>query len=192
MLGGNASFSHSVVKQKNDVFHSDNRTSSLQAMPGAGYFLITQLAVGLRIGIVDSDVKQETESSNVFLLYYLLKSKITASSISPFVRYYFLPSSRKLNVFADASYSYGNNKEKSTVYQESTPPGSIPVVNLSTNYNKYKSHSWSIAAGPAFFMNPKVSVELTAGYSFTKYDGNTNQKGNALLLGAGFQIHLGK
>ena len=192
MLGGNASFSHSVVKQNNDVFHSDNKTSSLQAMPGAGYFVINQLAVGLRIGIVDSDVKQETESSNVFSLYYLLKSKITASSISPFVRYYLLPSSRKLNVFADASYAYGSNKEKSTIYQESTPPGSIPVVNLSTSNTKYKSHSWSIAAGPSYFLNSKVSVELTAGYSFTKYDGNTNQKGNALLLGAGFQIHLGK
>ena len=70
MLGGNASFSHAVVKQNNDVFHSDNKTSSVQAMPGAGYFLINQLAVGLRTGIVYSDVKQETESSNIFLLYY--------------------------------------------------------------------------------------------------------------------------
>jgi hypothetical protein len=192
MLGGNASFSNAVVKQNNDFFHSENKTTGFQLMPGAGYFFMDQLAAGLRTGIIHSDTKQETDSRGVVSLYYLLKSKITALSFSPFVRYYFLPSSRKLNVFADVSYAYNSNKEKTNIFQVFTPSGGLPMVTSSTSNSKYKSHSYSIAAGPAFFMNPKVSVELTAGYNFTKYEGNTNQKANAFLLGAGFQIHLNK
>ena len=192
MLGGNASFSHSLVKQHNDLFHSDNKTTGFQLMPGAGYFFMNQLAAGLRTGIINSDVKQETESHVPASLYYLLKSKITALSFSPFIRYYILPSSRKLNAFADASYTYSNNNEKTNTYQVFTTSGGLPTVSSSTNNSKYKGHSYSIAAGPAFFMNPKVCVELTAGYSFTKYEGNTNQKGNTFLLGAGFQIYLNK
>jgi hypothetical protein len=192
MLGGNALFSHSVVKQNNDFFHSDNKATSLQLMPGVGYFFMDQFAAGLRTGVNHSDVKQETESRGAVSFYSLMESKITAFALSPFVRYYFLPSSRKINVFADISYAYGNNKDKTTLYQVVTPSGGLPSATRSNNSSKYKSHSYSIAAGPAFFMNPKVSVELTAGYSFTKYEGNTNQKGNTFLLGAGFQIHLAK
>jgi hypothetical protein len=192
MVGGNASFSNSVIKQKNDVFHSDNKTTNLQLMSGAGYFIMNQLAAGLRTGVYHSNVKQETESHNGVFFYSLLKSKITAFSLSPFVRYYFLPSSRKLNVFADLSYAYNKNKEKTNIDQVFTPAGGLPMATRSTNNSEYKSHSYSIAAGPSFFMNPKVSVELTAGYSFTKFEGNTDQKGNAFLLGAGFQIHLSK
>ncbi|MEP7377593.1 MAG: outer membrane beta-barrel protein [Chitinophagaceae bacterium] len=192
MLGGNGSFSHSVVKQNNDFFHSENKITGLQLTPGAGYFFMNQLAAGLRAGVIQSDMKQETNSQVQGSLYYLLKSKITAWSVSPFVRYYFLPSSRKLNVFADASYAYADNKEKTSTYQVFIPGGGLPSISSSTNNSKYKSHSYSIAAGPAFFINPKVSVELTAGYSFTKYGGNTNQKSNTFLLGAGFQIHLSK
>jgi len=192
MVGGNGSFSRSVVKQNNDFFHSENKTTGFQLTPGVGYFFMNQLVAGLRTGVTQSDVKQETDSQVPGSLYYLLKSKITALSFSPFVRYYFLPSSRKLNVFADASYAYANNKEKTSTHQVFIPAGGLPTINSSTNNSKYKSHSYAIAAGPAFFINPKVSVELTAGYSFTKYAGNTNQKGDTFLLGAGFQIHLNK
>ena len=192
MVGGNTSFSHSVVKNNNDFVSSNNKTTSFQLMPGAGYFFINQLSAGLRIAIINSDVKQETDSrGGPVSVYYLLRSKITALSFSPFVRYYFLPSSRKLNVFADVSYAYNNNKEKTNIYQQFIPSGGLPMVTASTTNNKYKSHSYSIAAGPAFFLNPKVSVELTAGYSFTKYSGG-DQRGNSFLLGAGFQIHLNK
>lgn len=194
MVGGNASFSHSNVKQHNDFYHAENKATSVQVMPGAGYFFLDQFAAGLRAVISHSDVnvKQETVAGGPVSYYSLITSKITAFALSPFARYYFLPSSRKINVFADISYAYGSNKERSTVEQEYTSPGNPPAPTSSYTTIKNKSNSFSIAAGPAFFINPKVSVELTAGYSFTKYDGNTNQKGNTFLFGAGFQIHLTK
>jgi hypothetical protein len=192
MLGGNASFSRSVVKYNYPSGNSDSKTTSLQLLPGAGYFFINGLAAGLRVGIINSDIKQEIDSRNAPLsFYYSSKSKINACSVSPFIRYYFLPSSRKLNFFADAAYAYGKNKEKTNIYQQSTPAGGLPMVSTSTTNSEYKSHSCTIAAGPAFFINSKVAVELTAGYTFTKYKG-AGQKANTFLLGAGFQIHLNK
>ena len=157
LVGGNASFSHAVVKQNNGFAHSDNKTTGFQLMPGAGYFFIRQLAAGLRGGITHSDIKQESNSSvGPVSFYYLLKSKTTGLSFSPFVRYYFLAPSQKPNDFSDISYAYNNNKENTNTYQQYIPPGGLPTITSSITNSKYKSHSYSIAAGPAFFMNPKV------------------------------------
>lgn len=192
MLGGNASFSRSVVKSNYPSGHSENKISSLQVLPGAGYFFINRLAAGLRVGITVSDIKQEINSRlSALSFYYSSTSDINACSVSPFVRYYFLPSSYKLNVFADAAYAYSKNKEKSKTFQESIPFGGTPSVVTSSTKSEFKSHSYTIAAGPAYFINSKVSVEITAGYTFTKYKG-ADQKGNTFIAGAGFQIHLNK
>ena len=192
IVGGDGTYSNSVTKQNNDFFRSENKTTNVDVTPGVGYFIIDQLAAGIRPGYGYANVKAETQSGGATQTYSLVKSKISGFSISPFVRYYALPSGRKLNVFADLSYSYSQNKENTTVDQVFIPPGGLPSVTRSTNSGKVKGHSYSVAVGPAFFMNPKVSLELAAGYSFTKFDGNTNQKANTFLLGAGFQIHLGK
>ena len=194
IVGGTADFSHSHASGKTNMVSSDNKITSFESAPGGGYFFTDQLCAGIRIGIISSETKQVIDGRSNPLLsnYYSSKSKITALAFSPFVRCYLLAPSRKLNVFADASYAYNHNKAKTEEYQEFTIPGNqFPSITSSTSNNKYKTHSYSIAAGPALFLNPKVSLELTLGYTFSKYE-DSDQSANTFVLGAGFQVHLGK
>lgn len=93
--------------------------------------------------------------------------------IGPFARYYFLPSANKTNLFLDAAYGIG-----------SVGSG-----------NKEGINSYSIAAGPAFFLTPNVALEFALGYSSTggdAYDAAiVNNRLNSFGLIGGFKIHLG-
>jgi hypothetical protein len=194
IVGGTADFSHSHASSTTNMVSSDNKITNLESSPGGGYFFMDQLCAGIRVGVTTSKSKQIIDGRSNPLLsnYYSAESKITGLAFSPFVRYYLLAPSRKLNVFADASYAYNHNKIKTETYQEFTVPGNqFPTITSSTSDNKYKTHSYSIAAGPALFLNPKVSLELTLGYTFSKYE-DSDQSANTFVLGAGFQVHLGK
>ena len=88
----------------------------------------------------------------------------------------------KINLFAEASYGWG--KSDGTVDN---------VYSGKTTYNGY-----SLSAGPAIFITPNISVELTAG--FTKnyhrnkdayYNSTNKSKEKLFQIGVGFQIHLG-
>src|SRR5437870_13812125 len=81
LIGGNASYStHKVGPQSGD------RQSMFSISPDAGYFVINKLALGVRAGL--SAYKVHTSS------FY---SKSTGFDLSPFVRYYFLPPTKKVN-----------------------------------------------------------------------------------------------
>lgn len=194
IVGGTADFSHSHASGTTNMVSSDDKLTSFESSPGIGYFFMDQLCAGIRIGIISSETRHVIDGRSNPLLsnYYSTKSKITALAFSPFVRYYLLAESRKFNVFADASYAYNHNKAKTETYQEFTIPGNqFPIISSSTNNSKYKTHSYSIAAGPALFLNRKVSLELSLGYTFSKY-ADSDLSANSFTAGAGFQVHLGK
>lgn len=98
LIGGNASFS----TDKDNSSISKDRSTTFQLSPNAGYFVSDKLAVGARINFMSDKNEVEygsyTEATN------------TSVSLSPFVRYYFLPKTEKLNLFADAGYVYGRIK----------------------------------------------------------------------------------
>jgi hypothetical protein len=51
--------------------------------------------------------------------------------------------------------------------------------------------TYGFKAGPAFFLNPHVALEITAGYQSMKTKGdNSNYTITDFMIGAGFQIHL--
>ena len=154
IVGGNAGFSS--TKQ------GDAKTSVTELAPNVGYFFMNQLAGGLRANINNSTNEMGT-----------VEGKTNSFSLAPFVRYYILPSSQKINVFADASYGFGNSTEK-----------------VGTIETEMKMTQWSIMAGPAIFLSPSTALQLAIGYGSTKYE-DVDDAQTHLNIGVGFQIHLG-
>lgn len=152
LAGGNASFSSAK--------YGEVKTTSFEFAPNAGYFFIDNFAGGIRFNI--QSVKEK---------FGTMEEKASSTSIAPFVRYYFLPASQKVNVFADASYGFGSMK-----FDEGE----------SVNINGY-----SIMAGPAIFLSPNTALEVTLGYGSTKME-EDDERTNTFKFGVGFQIHLGR
>ncbi|MBO9682700.1 MAG: porin family protein [Flavisolibacter sp.] len=153
MLGGDAGFS----SQK----QGDYKTTSFSLAPNAGYFFINSFAGGLRAQVSSS--KSEFGST---------ESKNSGFSLAPFVRYYFLPATQKVNLFADASFGFGQNKYESG------------VVDSKSNFTQL-----GIKAGPAIFLTPATALEIAVGYNSTKIK-NVDDRENAFGVNVGFQIHL--
>jgi hypothetical protein len=152
LVGGNAGFTSSKT--------GDIKATQVSFAPDAGYFFINNFAGGVRVEIESS--KEKWGSLDV---------KSTSSMFAPFLRYYFLPASQKVNVFADASYGFGSIKG------DEGPSTSISGFN--------------IMAGPAVFLSPNTALELTLGYNSTKVEGASDRT-NTFGFGVGFQVHLGQ
>jgi hypothetical protein len=162
MVGGSAGFNHS--KQ------GDDKTTTISIAPDAGYFVINQLAVGLRPEFGYTKNKTTTVVGTTTVK---TETSVTAYSLAPFVRYYFMPSGEKVNIFGDASYGFGSAKAKGG-------------KSVSGNY-------YQIKAGPAIFLTPNTALELAVYYRSLGGDANENAAGdrdNNFGLSVGFQIHL--
>ena len=158
LVGGNGSFDHS---KQDEV-----KTSIITFSPNAGYFFINNLAGGLRVSLNRVSNKTEIFDNEI-------KSTSTATSIAPFVRYYFLPISPKAKLFGDASYGFGQQKNK-----------------LEDESEKQKFGTFTISAGPAFFLTPNTALELSVNYKNVKYK-DADESTGSIGLAVGFQIHLG-
>ncbi len=90
-------------------------------------------------------------------------------SFGPFVRYYFLPLGPKAKLFANGSFGFGSQKF--------------------TDSESFTT--WSLAAGPAIFLNPSVALEFTVGYNSVKFK-DADDPTNTFGVNIGFQIHLKK
>jgi len=158
MVGGNLSFNSSKY---GDV--DESKITTFQFNPNIGYFFIDNLAGGLRLSF--SSIKEEGEEDAY--------SELLAA---PFVRYYWLPATQKVNVFADASYGFGS---------------------VGTD-DKTSFNQWSVMVGPAIFLTPNTALEFSVGYTskggdaytFTTLDGDEKRYNN-IGINVGFQIHLG-
>lgn len=129
-----------------------------------GYFFIDKLAGGLRPNLFVSTTK------------YYNTSGSSRSEIGPFLRYYLLPADQQLNLFIDGSYSRGWTSAK----------------NNNNTTNKVSSNNFSFMGGPVFFLNSSVAVELSIGYSSTKFKDGVDSKRNIITTGIGLQFYLEK
>lgn len=152
LAGGNASF------ETGKFGDSDNsKYTSVSFNPNAGYFFINNLAGGLRLSIESTKYKSDDDASSSILF-------------APFVRYYFLPASEKVNIFGDASYGFGSFKDGE-----------------SESFNEF-----SIMAGPSIFITPNTAIEFALRYSSAGGDAyGGDDRSNKFGLNVGFQIHLG-
>ncbi|MBO9203427.1 MULTISPECIES: outer membrane beta-barrel protein [Niastella] len=159
LAGGSAAF--------NAGKRGDDKQTDITIAPDAGYFFIDQFAAGLRpeFGYTKTKTKSGTSTNT---------GSTTSFSLAPFVRYYFMPSGKMLNIFADASYGFGSSKEKG---EES----------ISGNY-------YQIKAGPAVFLTPNTALEFALyykSYGGDAYENTAGDRYNNFGLSVGFQIHLG-
>lgn len=87
----------------------------------------------------------------------------------PFTRYYFLPLTRQVNILLDGSFMIGTEK-----YQ---------------NFDADTKTEYGFAAGPAFFINPRIAIEATIGWRSLKYKDDAGRY-NTFGMSVGFQLHL--
>lgn len=149
LLGGSTSFS-------SDKW-GDSKSTSFSFAPNIGYFFVNNFAGGLRIQI---DTYKEDGDDDTYVV----------TNFAPFLRYYFIPSSKaqNVNVFADAAYGFGSE---------------------GSGDSKSNMNGYSFMAGPAIFLNPHTALEFTLGYSSTKFEGDPDRY-NSFKINIGFQIHL--
>jgi hypothetical protein len=189
MMGGTADFSHNRSESHFPGIDHESKSTTYSVAPGIGYFFIDRLCGGIRIDIGAIKSTENSEStSNPSGSSARTETKVSGWGLSPFLRYYFLPESRKVNLFADASYSFNDDKTKTSAwFREDNPPS------MSESFSKttYNSRSFSIAAGPVFFINSKVSFELSLGY-IHRTAKKQDLKQNRILFGTGFQVYFGK
>ena len=137
--------------------YSTPNTISFSFMPNAGYFILDKFATGLKLNYSVTN-SERSESSTMY-------------GVSPFVRYYFLPVSQKVNVFAETAYGWNR----------------VDIGNGNS-----VSHNWSFSAGPAIFVTQHVALQFAL--NFTTYSAKyyNGVHPGVLGLNVGFQIHLGK
>jgi hypothetical protein len=151
LVGGSAGFQQSKA--------GEEKTTTIFLSPNAGYFVADKLAVGL-----DANFRSDKTTEDGDDL-----SKQSSFNVGPFVRYYFLPTAQKVNVFAHGAFRFGSIKV-----------GDADGVS---------STDWTIKAGPAFFLSPSVALETAVYYGSLKY--KDVDAINNFGLSVGFQIHLG-
>lgn len=157
MIGGSASFLTNKSIARNSNSASGFTQSSLNINPGVGYFFLDKFAGGIGV-LINRDnigVGSTINSST----YY---------SIGPFVRYYFLPKEKQVNIFSEVAYSYSTQ---------------APHVQ---NQN---SNSYSIKVGSVAYFNSSVGLEFSLGYTNSKSYSSISK---TFQIGLGFQIHLEK
>ena len=134
MIGGSLGFSSNAYK--------GTTVNQYAITPKAGYFLIDRLAAG--IGLNVSLIHQSYSYPN----YPFPSYHQNVYGVGPFVRYYFLPTQKPVNVLLEVSDQYNR------VTQSATPSG--------------HTNTFGFAAGPTFFLTPSVGLEWTIGYAWNR------------------------
>lgn len=170
MIGGDAGYTSSKTEYPGSS--SDDKTKTFNLSPNVGYFFIKQLAGGLRV-VVSSTTEEYKSGTST------LEDKETFSLIGPFLRYYFLPATQKMNIFADATYGFGSNK--------STPSGGTS--------SKSDLNGYGLTGGLALFLHPAVALEFALKYQSLENkfkSGSTTVEiaNKSFGFGVGLQIHL--
>jgi hypothetical protein len=143
--------------------YSEGKFRAIAISGSGGVFFLNKIAAGIRLGYGHTKESGMTYNNG----YYEQTER--QINIGPFVRYYFLPATKKLNLLADASYYRG--------WAKSTNLG---------GYSKSRNYGYAFAAGPSLFLTPSVAIEMTINYEHTEY----YLASSAVKVKVGFQIHL--
>jgi hypothetical protein len=153
MVGGDANYTNSKVVNTNDeIIGSAN---SIRIFPNIGYFIYDKFALGIN-GLFNYGKDNGSDSSIGF-------------GAGPFARYYFLNTENRINLLAEANYSYYSSRTNGFV----TDSGS----------------SYRFKTGPVIYFNSSVAMEMSIIYLSEK---TSNFTAKYFTVGLGFQIHLEK
>ncbi|MBU2927630.1 outer membrane beta-barrel protein [Winogradskyella psychrotolerans] len=162
LVGGSGSFTSTTATSEDNLGNEfESIATALQLRPNIGYFLTDKFATGLNIGVNLSNSPGRDNSN-------------WSMSVGPFARYYFLKPENRVNLFGEASFSYGNG---------------LSEINKDRNTTSY-----GFSTGGVLFFNSSVGLEMSLNYtdSTSRSDGSSDTNFKNLFLGLGFQIHLEK
>lgn len=164
LIGGNANFSYS----KATIYNNTIKLSSFSFSPSIGHFFLTRFAGGL---LFDWNTQTYTSTSGG-------KYRINIITIGPVVRYYFLSTLKKTNIFAEGTYGFSFRKNK--------------FFSSTNNDFTDRYSTLSFKAGPAIFLNEHTALEITIGYNHSTRGPIDTAATNTIRLGIGLQIHFAK
>ena len=153
-VSGQADYSH---KEHNEEYQS-SKADVLKIIPSAGYFVGTNLAVGLGIGYKTSVTKYAVGND---VINNLLEFKENAFVVAPFIRKYWTLSD-KLYLFGQLQVPMEFGQQKSD--EESINNIGDPMFNYTVSRkNNYTNIGVNIKPGLDYFLSKNWSIEATLG-----------------------------
>ncbi|PIF46072.1 outer membrane protein [Chryseobacterium sp. 52] len=148
--------------------NDDSKVESFKVLPTVGYFVGTNLAVGLGVGYKNDKTTETTKNS---LIVSEDKNIESAFVVAPFVRKYWTIAD-KLYIFGqlEVPMEFGQVKEEGT--STTTVGGATTTASTSTKSN-FTSIGVNIKPGLDYFLNKNWSIEATFGefgYNTSKFD----------------------
>lgn len=162
LAGGSGSFYSAKV----NTLGITTRFSNIQLLPNFGYFFAEKVAVGIKAEISFNKDRASGPSNRAAVSNFYLAG--------PFLRYYILDPSNKVNLFVEGSYAYGILRNGGTQDRFTD-----------------KFSSYQFMAGPEIFLNSSVGVQFGFGYYHNKSLAIDQQRSD-FRMSLGFQIHLEK
>ncbi|MGL6127835.1 outer membrane beta-barrel protein [Chryseobacterium artocarpi] len=150
--------------QKEDN-NTDVKKEKINVLPTVGYFVDTNLAVGLGVGYRNENEKTtKTTGSNPL---FVTEGKETTSAfvVAPFVRKYWTLAD-KLYIFGqlEVPMAFGQNKVEGTTTTTTTTGAGTTVTQTSgSTKNNFTSIGVNIKPGLDYFLNKNWTIEATIG-----------------------------
>ncbi|SDI90475.1 outer membrane beta-barrel protein [Chryseobacterium jejuense] len=167
---GTTYLSGSVGYSQEESNNGDYKKENFNVLPTVGYFVNTNLAVGLGVGY---QTEKETERSTSSTLTSTTVSKdITkkpAFVVAPFVRKYWTLS-EKLYIFGQLAVPMQFGKTEVENNDETTTVGAPTTTHSITTEAKYTKIGVTIKPGLDYFLNKNWSIEATIGeFGYSNY-----------------------
>jgi len=169
---GTAYLSGQVGYSQQEDNNTDRKDESFRVIPTAGYFVGTNLAVGLGVGYASDKVTftQTTAFPNGSVVSETQNTQ-SAFVVAPFVRKYWTLAD-KLYIFGqlEVPMEFGTLKNEGST---TTTSGNTVATASSSSKNNYTSVGVNIRPGLDYFLNKNWSIEATIGefgYNTSKLD----------------------
>jgi len=169
---GTAYISGQVGYSQEENNNTDRKVESFKVIPTAGYFVGTNLAVGLGVGYKNDKTTATTTATlgNTTVVTERIGTQ-SAFVVAPFVRKYWTLAD-KLYIFGQLEVPMEFGNEKVELNSTSNAGGTTTTASNSTKAN-YTSIGVNIKPGLDYFLNKNWSIEATIGefgYNTSKFD----------------------
>lgn len=156
---------------QNENNNTDTKIESFKVLPTVGYFVNTNLAVGLGVGYKNDNTKVTTEGNLIPTGTFVNENKTTASAfvVAPFVRKYWTLGD-KLYIFGqlEVPMEFGQFKDENN---RTETVGSTETKKSTSDKANYTSIGVNVKPGLDYFLNKNWSIEAT----FGEFGYNTNK-----------------
>ncbi|CAH0177892.1 outer membrane beta-barrel protein [Chryseobacterium sp. WG14] len=165
---GTAYLSGQVGYSQNENNNTDTKVESYKVLPTVGYFVDTNLAVGLGLGYQNDNTKTV---STIGATTVDAKETVSGFVVAPFVRKYWTVG-EKLYIFGqlEVPMVFGQNKDEAT---STTTVGGTTTSSSTSTKNNFTSIGVNVKPGLDYFLNKNWSIEATIGefgYNTSKVD----------------------